>query len=658
MPGPAMHHLIADRLKARIESGSGLGGGLSAGQYAQLQTLLADPHNLPYLFLGCQGPDFFFFNTKDMNPALGELAEISYDVYEFMGQFKKDMLALVPPPVITALDEASHSVISSSSTLTELKETFEEMQLVVDALSGTMLEAVKKFISEFNLFDVFEHPYRDGVPITKGVKPIDFDVFAERSTEKNEWWWFDVMHYRKTGKFARALLEGTDPSSPLHLYAIGYLTHVAADTVGHPFVNLIAGGPYRSHAQRHKASENFQDVYNFRDVRNGADWNYSALHALYNFNYRGKTDTEHNIPDSFTNLPADLAELIANTLNKIYCEDAALPSPEYAKKLTAKDVNNTYRGWYAWFKNATDTGTLPLPVRYSFSAELRQVWDKAMDNLGKTGDFIEDAANKAGSKGIWAIFYLLAALVLAALAAAAALLDAVLGALTTLGSATIRGIACLIYDQLYNAYQSFRLAVAMNGLAFPMVKHLEEYHIKHFANPSFPDTNGKTALDILGRTPLLKWNVPGLFHNDRHLLYPPPPINGPYEETPSRRGAPDSYLDKFSTWYAWGEMPLNPNVLDELLALTPEDDTKLNDDGTKLKMIVEKPEVLGNALDLSQLMYDKVAAAGDLPDFNLDADRGYGYLCWSQEGDPAPDFPNPIVVRAKPEEKVKLNFIR
>ena len=41
------------------------------------------------------------------------------------------------------------------------------------------------------------------------------------------------MHYRKTGKFAEAMLEATrDMSSPHHLYALGYLTHVAADTVG------------------------------------------------------------------------------------------------------------------------------------------------------------------------------------------------------------------------------------------------------------------------------------------------------------------------------------------------------------------------------------------------------------------------------------------
>ena len=67
-------------------------------------------------------------------------------------------------------------------------------------------------------------------------------------------------------------------------------------------MNAISGGPYRSHAQRHKASENYQDIFNFLDVR-GDDWNCSALHALYNFNFTGTIDTENDEPDPFTHLP-------------------------------------------------------------------------------------------------------------------------------------------------------------------------------------------------------------------------------------------------------------------------------------------------------------------------------------------------------------------
>ena len=346
MPGPAMHHMIADRLKTRLMASTGLGGALPPGDYAQLQGLLSDPRNLPYYFLGCQGPDFLFFNTKDMPAPLHDLVTAYYDVTDFIENFKRELIKLVPQPVLdalAALDEAANEVITSSSTLSELQQLFGDMKNVLNALSSTLLEAVKSFVSEFKLFDLVSHPYRDGVPAGE------------------KWWWFDALHYRRTGEFAQALLNKTTPGSPLHLYAIGYLTHVTADTVGHPYVNSICGGPYRSHAQRHKASENYQDVLNFRNVR-GQDWNFSKLHAFYNFNFTGPIDTENDVPDPFTNLPDDLAKLITETLAEVYNENPAPPRPDYAAAITPADLNDTYRLWYRWFRNATDTGT---PVSYT-----------------------------------------------------------------------------------------------------------------------------------------------------------------------------------------------------------------------------------------------------------------------------------------------------
>ena len=248
MPGPALHHMICDRLRFDLMSSTGLGNTLPASRYNAIDAQLANPGSLPYLFLGCQGPDFLFFNTKDMPGPIHDLVTAYFDVYDWIKNFLRDLKALVPQPVLdalSALNEAANEVVTSSSTLTELQQLFGNMKAVVTALTSTLLEAVKKFISDFSLFDIISHPYRDGVP-------------------KNEpWWWFDAMHYRHTGKFARRLLEKTKPGTQLHLYAIGYLTHVTADTVGHPYVNAISGGPYRSHAQRHKASENYQDVLNF-----------------------------------------------------------------------------------------------------------------------------------------------------------------------------------------------------------------------------------------------------------------------------------------------------------------------------------------------------------------------------------------------------------
>lgn len=620
MPGPAMHHLIADRLASRIQSNAGLGPAVGPAEYAQLQTLLADAKNLPYLFLGCQGPDFLFFNAKDVNPTIGEMVELYYDVYDFIEQFKRTLLKAVPQPVLDALeafDEAVDTVIQDSALLSELQQTFDDLNRLLDAFLGTLTEMVKKFISDFNVFELFSHPYRDGVGA------------GER------WWWFDALHYRKTGQYSTALLEATrNMNSPLHLYALGYLTHVAADTVGHPYVNTFSGGPYRSHAQRHKTGENYQDVFNFLGVTN-RDWNYSKLHALYNFNFDGTiSDTE---PDTFTNLPGELAQLIADTINSIYQEDPD-PDPDYGARITAENVNDTYRTWYRWYKSATDTGTLPPPVAYSFTAELREVWEKTVDNLEDAGELIKNAVDSAGDFGILSIFLILAAAVVAAVMAAAALADGIAGAIATVGTSTIRYAACLIYEQLYNAFQNFRLGVALNGLAFPMREHLTEPRFQQFVTPAVPDSTGVTAAMIAPFLPKLKWepsllaNPLGfIFNQERHLVYP---ITA--GEQASVRAAPQSYFNRMATHYAFGDIGFNPEMLAMLAQLHDEPD-RLE---PQLLQLVNDDE-LGNALDLSGALYNRWFQGERLPDFNLDADRGYAYLCWTQRTGPQ-DPPDPV----------------
>ena len=653
MPGPALHHLIANRMIAGIRRNSGLGRNMSAADYAQLQSLLSDPKNLPYLFFGCQGPDFLFFNTKDMDPTLGKFVEFYMEVTDFIENFKKELLKIVPQPVLDALEafeEAANEVIEDSALLSELKQTFEDINKLLEAMIPLLTEMVKKFISEFNLFDLISHPYRDGA-------------------SDGKWWWFDALHYRKTGKFARALLDSADFSKPEHLYALGYLTHVAADTVGHPYVNIISGGPYRSQAQRHKTGENYQDVFNFGN-QTGQDFNRSKLHALYNFNFDGTVNDDE--PDPFTNLPAELSELIAETIAKVYRANEAA-GEKYGPDITATDVNNAYRIYYKWFRNSTDTGTLPPPVPYSLTAELREVWEKTMDNLGDAGDFLEDAVDEAGDWGFLSIFIILAALIIAAVMAAAALADGIAGAITTLGTATIRYAACLIYEQVYNAFQNFRLGTALNGLAFPMQEHLTEPRLIQFANPAIPDPTGAKASDFTTMFPLFKFITDfssdpsaALFNQERHLIYPP--TGG--EKSPVLE-APADYFNQFSTHYAFGNIPINDGFIDELAGMSDDPNALNNDNGDQLAERLSDPKNrLGNAIRLTGNIYDRWKTGKPIPDFNLDGDRGYAYMCWSQVNNTTPptieESDSPKELRAKDDpahptdqdEIVRLRFIQ
>ncbi len=644
MPGPALHHMIAGRLLQNINRSRGLG---PMADYINLQNLVADKKNHPYLFLGCQGPDFLFFNTKDWGPGIGDAVEIYYEVYDAIESFKKALLDLVPQPVLDALEavgDAADEVVSSSSTLTELGELFGDMSAVVDALMANLTEWIKKFVSDFKLFDMLAHPYRDG-------------------QTKNTWWWFDTLHYRKTARYARALLDATPTDSPLHLYAMGYLTHVTADTVGHPYVNINDGGPYRNQSQRHKTGENYQDVFNH--LRHTTeDWNRSKMHANYNFNFDGNVSApgaEDEIPDPNSSLPDDLAELIATTIRKVY-KNGDADDDEYGNNITATDVNNAYRLYYKWLRSATDTGTLPAPVPYSLSEELEEVWDQAMDNLDNIGDWLEDAIDSAGGFSFLGIFLALAALIAAAVAAAAALIDAVLGALTTLTVAGIRAAACLIYEQLYNAFQNFRLAVAMNGLAYPMQEHLDEPRLRQFKNTDFADPNGRRSIDLKNNLPKMNVILPAadfltdIFNREKHLAYPPP---GTPDEKNSVMAAPDSYFDKEATWYAFGDIPPSPGFVEDLANLAGDESAMINLLNQYLQF--GKAASLGNAMDLTQEMYHRWKSGNKMPDFNLDADRGYAYTCWTQQGnpreEPKPLEPNVQRKAGDPITEVRLEFI-
>jgi hypothetical protein len=329
-------------------------------------------------------------------------------------------------------------------------------------------------------------------------------------------------------------------------------------------------------------------------------------------------------------MPSGLAAFIADTLNSIYQEDAD-PDPDYAKRISASDVDDTYRLWYRFMKSFTESGTLPPPVSYSLTAELREVWEKTVDNLGDVGDFLEDAVDDASDFGILSIFIILAAIVIAAVMAAAAIADGIAGAIATLGSSTIRYAACLIYEQLYNAFQTFRLAIALNGLGFPMREHLGEPRMRQFITPAVPDPTGVAAAAVAPFEPLLRFSpdflsdpLAAIFNQERHLIYSL--TDG---EKLAVRPAPPSYFTTLPTHYAFGRIPLDRELIDQLVALAASP----NLDEADLTALLQS-RTLGNALELSGVLYERWFRGAPLPDFNLDSDRGYGYLCWTQGGDP------------------------
>jgi hypothetical protein len=197
---------------------------------------------------------------------------------------------------------------------------------------------------------------------------------------ESAFFWSDICHYRRTYELPQAMyrlgrqkeLTATSGDERLdgqaqQAFALGWMTHCAADVTGHAFTNAKSGGPFRLHWQRHHLVENHFDTRCY-DARNGGQTHYqtigtSALHFRIAFRVRGEQpytgradapayDYFNGFPayalgdtgaDDLARrqhfsmgpgvLPAHLAELITESLKEVYTPDVTptglLDAPAY-----------------------------------------------------------------------------------------------------------------------------------------------------------------------------------------------------------------------------------------------------------------------------------------------------------------------------------------
>ncbi len=111
-----------------------------------------------------------------------------------------------------------------------------------------------------------------------------FELFKpplQNNEDEKRWYWFDMLHYRRTGHFGRKLVEHSrGGSAEARAFALGYLSHVATDLIGHPYVNQVVGGPYRLQIQRHVTVENFMDTWKFARYYPGENINQRLFDKL------------------------------------------------------------------------------------------------------------------------------------------------------------------------------------------------------------------------------------------------------------------------------------------------------------------------------------------------------------------------------------------
>jgi hypothetical protein len=281
--------------------------------------------------LGAIGPDLFFF-APDYRPM-----EI---LYPFLDAYRKvqDVVARLSAPLRELGDELEETVTDTLDKLEAipgigshvadiriLVAQIRELYLLLEAAIDSVLAAgVVRLLG----LDAHDPAYGN---LPRSLYQQLFQPPLQAGWEEPDWYWFDMLHYRRSGKFAHNLLQHAGNSESARAYALAYLSHIATDVVGHPYVNLICGAPYRMAVQRHVTAENYIDQW------------------VWTHHYPDENIREHLFfrlgLAAYPDLPDDLAAMIFQAMRSTY-GDICHPLRRKNRDgfLAIDDIKATYSG--------------------------------------------------------------------------------------------------------------------------------------------------------------------------------------------------------------------------------------------------------------------------------------------------------------------------
>ena len=315
---------------------------------ADIHALVTDPKNQAYFALGAIGPDLFFLMPDFKPPAGPMMWGLANTVRDLFTWWDDDFWG----PWTSAMDPVTANAGAT-----------------VNGLSGGLIAQLNTIAGEASAV------LRD-FALVLGSRNVDvFGLLGcgvAAGFDEKTFFWSDMLHYRKTYRFARSLWQlandiasgtSTNPAAngfdtahapSLKAYALGWMTHLATDVAGHCFVNEKCGGPYRLHWQRHHLVENHIDAaaYDAKfgsgthwqmlstaamhlwiafddsgNGRNGVDGNGNSIPVLFDDTSRpqyplGDSTADalgrHAIFDVDSKMPPFLATFIVNTLHAVY----------------------------------------------------------------------------------------------------------------------------------------------------------------------------------------------------------------------------------------------------------------------------------------------------------------------------------------------------
>lgn len=517
---------------------------------------------------GAVGPDYLFFAPSDWSGGLGDFMKFIYDIQNDLQEVTK------------AFKDIEEFTSDAKDFLTGGLSS--QLSLTADYLKSTLLTHIAAATTDkFDLFSLIASPLQKGATIPN-------------------WWWMDVTHHLATADYARSLWRNSASDPLCRAYTYGFLTHIAGDVVGHPFVNAISGGPYRLHPRRHVLVEKAFDSYllqKWYGLRvSDCDWHKKILFEK---------------DEVFPSLPNNLISFIHKSLTETYSGlgiKSGVPDPS--------NIDLMYRYFHKYLKGATSLGWLNLPppkfslfdmpqsIKDQFSKSPPKVqWPKKLSSGSDWKKFFESLFDF--------ISYCVTTLI--AVIAAGILI------LSQLSTAQFRYFLWLIQKLLYEIFLQAQLSLALGGFLHPTVRHFS-----HFADLMTPELG--QFMEYKNQFPFQSyWND----NQTYHLIFP--------ANISAKTEMPNAV--PFSLY--WG--PLNGvsaprpffDVEGALLGDSPSGGEDLmavcgllGPEG--VKKFISANTGFRSARTLSLQLFNEFESDGGskVPNFNLDGDRGFAWPEW------------------------------
>jgi hypothetical protein len=320
--------------------------------------------------LGAIGPDLFFFLPDFRNVTVDcvsiDISSILITVLDFLETLYADI-----DPFITKYQQYLGPISENEAQLMSMATggLSETVSTILGELINILISGLEVYVTGLN--DWWKY----------------FSLGLDKGFDEQAFFWSDMLHYRATGRFAQNLWKRSNASGDdaMRAYALGYITHVATDVAGHPFVNSIVGGPYRLHWQRHHLVENHMDsLWYLNDPlspQSGSDYPQLTESALY-YDIAFATGTGNPVPrppypsggtmldgylrsralDQDSKLPSSLADILRQTMFDTWYPDSIVP-PAHPVILDpvdgrpqAQQISEAYDLLYQYLKFATLDG--------------------------------------------------------------------------------------------------------------------------------------------------------------------------------------------------------------------------------------------------------------------------------------------------------------